>query len=54
MAVKGWKDLPEVWERSGGYPRGPGEVGRHSRRAKRCQEASLKGWEAFGGPSGGT
>ena len=43
MAVKGWKDLPEVREGSGGYPRGPGEVKRHSWRARRHLEALQEG-----------
>ena len=43
MAVRGWKDLPEVLEGSGGYPKGPGEVGRHSQRASRGWKAFLKG-----------
>ena len=53
MAVRGWKDLPEVWEGSGGYHRGPGEFGRHFRRARRFQKAFQEGWEVSGGPSGG-
>ena len=59
MAVRGWKDLLEGREGLGGYPRGPGEVGRYSQRAvrswgtsqrvRRDQKAIPEGQEGSGG-----
>ena len=48
------KAHPEVRERLGGPSRGPGVVGRATRRFGRGLEALQVGQEVSGGPPGGT
>ena len=48
-----WKDLPQVWEGSGGPPTGPGGVEKTSRRSRRDREDLLQVREGLGGPHEG-